>query len=487
MSISAVTSSVQAAALLATYTFNTKHRTGETADSAMNIGNLEQEGVAIGVTDQGTTDGVQTYNFTVKNSNDNISLVSNFNNVVDKVTTRVQVFDSNGNTIADNQGTSDQQYAYTQLTSTGLTPGAGNYSVVVTPLDGSAGAPQIDLSVLQQQGTSLSVNSSLNTAEPAEYYNFSLVNSNNIKLAFDANANSSATRVQLYDSTGRLIADNRGTAYQKSKFNDLTSGTGLTATSGDYQVKVSYADGVTPTDAGLKYNFQLYSGTNYDVTYQTNAIALTSNSTAASSVTASDKTAAFGQTAYHTLNETAQTGISIGYLKQDKTSLFVSSILTAVDATDYYRFTLQSGNNLKLSLSNVTNPTDTSSVRLQLLDSSGGHVIADNQGSAAQKAAFTQLTSSTGLTERPASYIVKASYSGGANKQKALQYNLQLFSGTTYSARYKTTASAQTYQNALLSGTLGSGSSANTAIASYLNSASNGTIQDVMSVLKTLA
>jgi hypothetical protein len=486
MTISPVAYTVQAAPLTATYTANLTHKAGETSSTALNIGNLQQQGEIIDVTDGGTTAGVQSYNFTL-NAGDSALLSASFSNIVDQATTRVQLLDSQGNIVADNQGTTAQQAAYTQFTSSGLIPGAGNYSVQVTPVTG-AGAPQISLTALQQQGTSLSVSSTLNTNEPAEYYNFSVSNSDNIKLAFASNANSSATRVQLYNSTGQVVADNQGTSYQRSQFAQLTSGTGLAATGSSYQVKVSYADGTTPTDAGTKYNFQLYSGTNYAVVYQTNAAVSTTTATALSSVTATTDAQGYGQTAYHTLNETAQTGVSIGYLKQDKTSLNVTSLLTQVDSTDYYNFVLQDGsNNLKLALSNLTDTSNPNGVHLQLLDNTGARVIADNQGTAAQKAAFAELTSATGLTADPGTYVVKATYGQGVNKTSLLQYNFQFFSGTSYSASYKTTATAQTYQNAVLNGNIAGGYSPAAAAASYLNDLSSGTTLDIMSALQTLA
>lgn len=487
MTISPVSYTVQAAPLLATYTANVSHKTGETSSTGLNIGNLEQQGAVINVNDQGTTAGVQSYSFTLA-AGDNAYLSPSFSNVVDQASTQIQLLDSQGNIIADNRGTAAQQYAYTQFTSTGLAPGAGNYTVQVTP-SGGVGAPDISLTALQQQGTSLSVNSTLNATQPDDYYNFSLANSNNIKLAFNAASNSSSTRVQLYDSLGHLVADNRGTSFQQSQFTQLTSGAGLTSASGNYQIKVSYADGATPTDAGLNYNFQLYSGTNYAVVDQTNAKAPSSTSvTAAQSVKAAAGATLAAQTAYHTLNETAQSGVSIGYLTQNKTTLNVYSLLTPVDSTDYYNFILQDGStNIKLSLSNLTSASNTTGIHFQLLDNTGAKVIADNQGTPAQQAAFTQLTSSSGLTATPGTYVVKATYGSGAAKSTNLQYNFQLFSGSTYSASYKTTASAQTYENALLNGNIGGNYNTAAAAAAYINGVANGTTTDIISALQSIA
>ncbi len=477
MTISPVTSSVLAAALTTTYTLNTTHKAGETAATAVNIGDLEQQGTIIDVSDQGTTSGVQSYNFTLQQG-DSAYLGALFSNPVDQLTTQIQLYDSKNNLIADNFGTTAQQAVYKQLTTTGLAPGAGNYNVKVTPV-GGAGAPAISINALQQQGTSLAVNSQLTPNESAEYYNFSVSNSGNLKLAFDAGSDNSAARVQVYDSTGHLIADNRGTAYQQNAYGQLTSATGLAESSGNYSIKVSYADNAANTDQSLKYNFQLYSGTNYGVVYQTNAATAPVDNSAAGSVTAAPDTQAFGQQAYHSVNETAQTAVPVGWIQQNKTAINTTSLLTPVDSTDYYSFILQSGNNLKLSLTNLTDQTNTSAVRLQLLDGSGGRVIADNQGTAAQQAAFAELTSSTGLAATPASYVVKATYGQGASKDTNLEYNFQVFSGTTYSSVYNTTASAQNYENAVLSGDLGGGYNPSVAAASYLVNQANGTTTDI--------
>jgi len=485
MTFSLVGSSVQAALLTATYTVNIKNKVGDTAKTAINIGNLDQQGTTVKVTDGGSSAGEQTYNFTLK-AGDNAYLNPSFANAVDQITTRIQLYDSNSVLLVDNKGTTDQQYAYTQLTGGGFAPGPGNYRVVVTPST-YEGAPQISLSTLEQQGTSLSVTSAINTLEPAEFYNFSLGNSKNIKLDF-LSAQATSARIQLYDNTDHVIADSQGSSYERIKYSELTSGTGLTATSGDYQIKVSYSDGVKPTDNGLKYDFKLYSGTNYAVVYQTNVALPASTSNAESSVKATKDAKLYSRTDFHKYNEKPQSGVSVGYLKQDKTSLNVFSQLTAFNNTQYYSFVLQSGStNLKLALKNNSNPKDTTSVRLQVLDSSGGRVIADNFGTSAQRDKFKQITSSNGIETTAGTYVLKATYSPSANKNKTQQYNVKLFSGTTFSASYKTTASSQTFQNARDSGDLSSNTSARSAIASYLTSASNGETVDVISALKTTA
>ncbi|HEU0117162.1 MAG TPA: hypothetical protein VFR09_00900 [Alphaproteobacteria bacterium] len=485
MAISPVTYSVSAAAYTTTYTVPTTQKANESVSNAVAIGDLAQQGIILDVNEQGTTDGVQTYNFTL-GANDNAYLNLNFNNIVDQKTTQIQILDSQGNVIADNDGTAEQQYAFTQLTTTGFTPGAGNYTIQVTPPpDGEA--PQLSIGATQQQGTSLSVNSTLTSTDPADYYSFSVGNSSNIKLAFNPAASSPSARVQLYDTSGNLIADSQGNSFQKSEYAALTSGTGLAAGTGNYVVAVSYAGNVDPsTQANLKYNFQLYSGVNYAVVYQSNVAPIAADTSAAGSVKASSDAQSFGRQAYHTVSETATSGVSVGWLQQNKTAINVTSLLTGFDNTNYYNFVMQSGDNLKLSLTNLTNKNANNDIHIQLLNSSGGKVLADNQGSAAQQEAFKELTSSTGLAGNPGDYVVKVTYAQGANKNTNLQYNFQIFSGTTYSSVYNTTASAQNYENAVLSGDISGGYSPFAAAASYLNGIANGQTQDVLSTLQAL-
>ncbi|MFY9287799.1 MAG: hypothetical protein WAO98_04790 [Alphaproteobacteria bacterium] len=483
MPISPVTSSVQATGAT-TYTVNTKHTAGDTLSSAVAIGNLAQEGVILSVSDQGSEDGTQVYNFTL-DPYENTYLQLSFGNVVDKLTTHIQLLDSNDNVIADNLGDATQQYAFDQLITTGLAPGSGNYRLEVTPVGGE-GSPQIALTALPQQGTSLAVNSTLTAGDPEEFYSFSLGNSSNLKLNFDANGKNSALRIQLYDSTGHLIADNRGTLFQQNNYTQLTSGTGFTGTSGDYVVKVSYAN-QTGAKPDIKYNFQLYSGTTYAVTYKTNVAPSVADNSASASVKPTDDAKVFGRQAFHTIGETAQSAVGIGWIMQNKTSLDVTSRLTGVDNTEFYSFVLQAGNNLKLGVSNLTNKADTTSLRLQLLDSSGGRVLADNQGTSAQRDAFDKLTSSAGLESKTGTYVIKAIYGQGAVKSQDLTYNFKIYSGTSYSSVYRTTASPQTYQSAILSGSISGGYSPFAASASYLNSLSQGTEIDIISALTTSA
>ena len=148
------------------------------------------------------------------------------------------------------------------------------------------------------------------------------------------------------------------------------------------------------------------------------------------------------------------------------------SQLTTADKSDFYNFTLQQGDNLKLSFENSTN---TAKARIQIFDATGTQVIADNFGTQAQQQAFADLTSSKGIKASPGQYAVNVSYAPGADTSKKQTYDFQIYSGDNFTNSYRTTASPQTYQNAILSGNPAVvGFNANSAIASYLTNLSNG-------------
>jgi hypothetical protein len=485
MTISPVTTSVFAVSPTAQYSINATHPANETLASAINIGDLEEQSTIINVNSFGSSyDNPVTTAFTL-NQGDNIFLNSNYATQVDATNTRVQISDSNNNIIADNQGSTAQQLAYTQLFSAGLSPGAGNYTVTATPLAGSS-SPELSLTAIPNQGTSLNVNSQLTGADPQEYYNFSLGSGNNLKLAYDANNNSASTRVQIFDSAGNVIADNRGGTYLQQAFSQLTSATGLSVTPGNYTVGVSYADNIS-TDQNINYNFQLYSGNSYSVVYNTNATAQPNVNTAAASVTPTADAQLYTRTSYHSIKENASTGINIGWIQQNKTSLNVTSLLTSFDNTDYYNFTLQQGSNLKFAFTNLTDAS--TPLHVQILNSTGNQIIADNLGTSAQQAAYQQITSTNGLSATPGQYVVKVGYPSGASTTNQQQYNFQVFSGTSYSSSYQTTATAENYNTASLNGDIaGGGYNASVAAASYLTTSLNGNsnvVNDITSALQS--
>src|SRR5262249_36771627 len=86
-------------------------------------------------------------------------------------------------------------------------------------------------------------------------------------------------------------------------------------------------------------------------------------------------------------------------------------------------------------------------LRVQVYDSTGLKLIADNYGTTAQQQAYTQFASGAGLPAANGTYNLKVSYAPGADVTKAQKYNFQLYSGTSYSAVYETTATLPTSSN----------------------------------------
>jgi len=472
------------------------------------------------------------YSFNFQNDGSS-TLKLAFNNTTDTTDLRVQVLDSSGNVVADSDGTADQITAYQQLqTSTGLSADSGQYYVKVSYDDTSqtpdqsyslslysgttftaayqttalqAGAQagsdpnslgiydafgatsytrtatnpvtaspatSLPLGTLVTNQSQLSVASEVNSLVPTEDYNFNL-QGNSLKLGFQNNTDTSNLRVQVTDSNGNIIADSAGTVDQQLAYAQLSTTTGLAANPGQYNVSVSYAPG-SSTDQSQNYALELYSGATYTASYQTTAqipASATTNVPVDNTATFATSDATIStRTDYNTINETTASAVNIGWLAANKSQLSLTSQLTEADATDYFGFTFQSGTALKLAFDNQT---DTSGLRIQLTDVTGTDIIADNDGTAAQKAAFAALTSGNGLNAQTGQYVVKVSYAPGADKTQAQTYNFQLTSGTTYSASYATTTSAQTISNAILSGTY-AGTGAQAASAAYISSIFSG-------------
>ncbi len=472
MTYSIVSSSVSADASLTTYNVNTSHKKNETAAQAINIGNLNETSSTISVSDKGLeSSAAVSTTFTAEMGV--TSLSQSFSNFVTEAMTHFQLYDGSNTIIADNQGTTEQQAAFALWVQGGLNLEAGTYTAIATPVTGLPGSPSLTISATEQQGTSLQVSSTLTGSDTSEFYNFSL-SGGNIKLDFQTTSKSNAARVVLYNSTGGIVADSAGNAYQRAKYTDLTSGVGLTALSGDYSVKVTYARGANTTK-NLDYSMQLYSGNSYAVVYKNKVAAQPYDNTAAGSVTPATDAQLYTHADYNKITGTAATAVNIGWLQQDKSMLDVFSSLTSADHTDYYSFTLQQGDNLKFGFK-TSKTKNTTGLRAQLMNSTGSFVIADNYGTPAQQKAYQELTTTKGLTAKTGKYVVKVFYADNATK-KDTPYEFGIYSGTTYKAQYKTTASPQTYANAMLRGEVGGAATAS-ALASYLNAVTNGTTAD---------
>ncbi len=313
-------------------------------------------------------------------------------------------------------------------------------------------AKALNIGTLDANQSQLDVVSKLNSVNQSSYYSFDFNSGSSLKFqTYNTTDPASAQnlRVQLSDSNGKIVADSGGTEAQQEAYKKFDSGAGLTAKNGKYTVKVSYAAGTYTTNPQT-YNFQIYSGTSYNTQYKTTA---NLPPTTTSTDQYGQNLGVFGdlnaklytRPEFHKVGEDASSGPQIGWIYENKSASNVVSQLTQFDSSNYYNFTLQKGSNLKLAYNNQTSSSQT---RIQLLDPTGTSIIADNHGTDAQKLAFSQLTSSTGVKAAPGSYVVNVSYAPGADKTKAQTYNFQVFSGDTYTSLYKFTVSAETYAHA---------------------------------------
>ena len=147
----------------------------------------------------------------------------------------------------------------------------------------------------------------------------------------------------------------------------------------------------------------------------------------------------------------------VGYLDQNKTALEVRGTLTQQDNINYFRFTYRKGTSIQLK-ANMS-----AGVRVQLLDGSGTRVLADSGGTSSLKKAFADFASGD-LNLKNGNYAFKLSYSQGVSKTKDLNYDVSVFSGSTYAAKYKTMAYPTTVLYQLQSGgSVGYSSAAKTA------------------------
>ena len=345
-------------------------------------------------------------------------------------------------------------------------------------------ASALNIGTLDVNKSELYANSQVNSTNKAAYYSFDF--NSGTALKFNLYNTTSPTvaqtlRVQLFDSKGKVVADSQGTDAQKEAYKQFDSGAGLHAATGKYSVKISYAPG-SFTSSPQTYNFQIYSGSTYDTLYKTTATIPTPNTNFSKigqdvGVFADKNAKLFTRQEYHKIGEDALGAPNIGWLSENKSALNVVSRLTPDDNTDFYHFTLQKGKNLKFAFENQTN---TAKARIQLLDETGKRVFADNYGTAAQKKAFADLTSSTGFATNPQIYSIKVTYAPGEPKTQKQTYNFQVYSGTSYTSLYKVTAAAQTRQNAVLSG---NPNVVGFSAASYLTNAFTSSITDSLSPL----
>ncbi|MDD2325110.1 MAG: hypothetical protein PHW63_03750 [Alphaproteobacteria bacterium] len=345
-----------------------------------------------------------------------------------------------------------------------------------------------ELGSLVENQTQLDATSSLSRENSKQFYKFTLEGDNlKLSLPLGSEAASVRPRVQLLNSSGKVIADSSSFASDElqSAYKEITSKSGLDTKAGDYYVKVSY-DVTSMKSTKLSYTLSLYSGTKFTDSYKTVAKPQTSDK----QNLLTDKTMTFStidalsysvDTA-HVANEDASTAINIGWLYENKSALSVTSQMTDVCSTQYYTFTLQKGENLKFAFSNHT---DTQDIRIQILDSSGTQVIADSHGTDKQKAAYKALNSEDGLAADTGQYLVKMTYADeGTHKQQI--YDFKLYAGDSYNSYYLTQAGTETRSVAFYSGHLTTNYTVESALATYLTGVSQGEETSIMDAISKI-
>jgi len=345
-------------------------------------------------------------------------------------------------------------------------------------------ADATDIGLLQTNTTQLDIKAQVSRENGTHFYKFTL-DGDSIKATFTNNTNSSALRMQVLNSAGKVVADSSTTASQtlQDAYAKMTSSKGLSQKAGDYFMKVTF-DATSLRSVAQTYSVGLYSGTKFDASYQTTGKSQTStkqtvlldNTMTYSLIDAQ----AYETKSSHAANETAASAVNIGWLYENKSALSVSSRLTNICSTQYYGLTLQKGDNLKLAFNNHT---DTSEARVQLYDGSGTQLLADSHGTEAQKAAYAKLTSSEGLAAKAAAYVVKLSYADGATKSDQL-YDFKVYSGTSYNALYTTVAATESASVAIANGHFAQKySQADSAVALLSNLANDAEIN----IMETIA
>ncbi|MFA6280015.1 MAG: hypothetical protein WC612_04410 [Bdellovibrionales bacterium] len=341
-----------------------------------------------------------------------------------------------------------------------------------------------NLGTLTTDETELNVKAQVMRENPTHFYKFTLDGSS-IKMSFSNMTGSSGLRVQLLNSSGKIVADNSSTALEalQTAYKSMSSSSGLNQNAGDYSIKVTF-DAAQLRSVPQQYSISLYSGTRFSTSYQTVAKAQTSERQSAlvdDTMTFSLINAqAYETETAHAANETVLSAINIGWLYENKAALSVSSQLTDVCSAQYYSFTHQKGETLKLAFNNHTG---TSKARVQLYDSSGTHLLADSHGTEDQQAAYAALSSSTGLDAPANPYVIKVSYVAGERETRQI-YDFKVFSGTSYDSLYSTAVGTESAKNALANGHLTMNYSMKDSAVSYLMSMSQG---DEISIMDTLS
>ncbi|MCL2505608.1 MAG: hypothetical protein FWE93_05120 [Alphaproteobacteria bacterium] len=460
---SLVSSSVAASGVPAKFTNSASHIKNPSFYDSISIGTLKPENVIVSVSDSGQ-EALSSLSHSFYATKGYLSLSQMFDSYTINVFTRIQLFDSEGNVIADSLYGTESYAAFEAWQKGELFVEEGTYTVVATPNTDLIGDINLSMSTFHQQGTALSVNSSLNASTTAAYYNFSL-SGTNLKFDFNAGKESSNLRVIIFDAKGTIVADSDGDRFMKAQYILATSGTGLSLDSGDYVVAVTYKNNIQKA-YDVDYSFTLYSGSTYSAVYTTNASVKPYDPSAAGSVEVDPYALLYEAQGFNKFNSSPATAVTIGWLQQDKSMLAVQSAFNNAGKSQYYMFTLQQGDNIKFDF-NKSITKEASNIRVQLLDATGLFVYADSHGTPEQQKAYRELTSETGLSAKPGKYTVHVSYLEAVSDN--VFYEFGIYSGTRFEAQYKTFASPQTFEHALLSGDFSLTGSLGHMLSTYLD------------------
>lgn len=354
----------------------------------------------------------------------------------------------------------------------------------VNPINSSLSSA-VNIGKLVYDKTMLDVAGQVMRENPEHYYKFTL-EGDSLKLDFKNLTGTSALQLQLLDESGNVLADSEGVSTQLTDYVKMLSSDGLELDPGTYYLRVSYS-ATSLRENPQQYSIDLYSGSHFNNSYQTVGLAQTSLKQKVAidntMVYATADAMFYTHEEYNKLDATAATAVTIGWISENKSALSLNSKLTQINYQQFYSFTLQKGNSLKMFFDNQTN---TSGIRIQLMDQTGTYIYADNEGSASQKKAFENLTSSSGIEAKPGKYVVKITYGKSADRTKDQTYNFKLYSGESYSALYETTAYAESFDTAILNGTFQVAYTSKAAAAAALYSMSQDEMPDIMATLREL-
>lgn len=343
----------------------------------------------------------------------------------------------------------------------------------------------VNIGTLTTDVSQLNVTGQVSRQNKEQYYKFTL-DGDTVKSALYNLTNTSKIRMQLLNSDGKVVADSAGSEAEKAAYNSMSSFSGLKTPAGEYAVRITWGD-IAYKSIPQAYMLSLYSGNTFRNSYQTS----TSPQMLSSQKVLLDNTMTFSTSDalnfstdnIHLANGTKDSAVNIGWLYQNQSALSVRSQITDICDEEFYSFTLQKGDNLKVAFNNHTQTAD---LRVQLYDATGTRVLADTHGTEAQKAAYEALSSAEGFATKSGTYMVKVSYARADQRTKTQQYDFKVYSGDYFHKMYQTNVATENANTAIMSGHLTPAFNPLTVTAKYLETMSSGGEVDIFSALQEI-